>query len=131
MKRLFLFAAVAILASTWSRPAFAQYGMGGFGSLTDPNAEIDQQRSTMKSQMGTYARPQAARGRSGYTRLSNPASMDSYGRMDLAGHPVPGYPAVRGDLRGPNATHVSRGGANGRGARRFGGAGRRQTPPPY
>jgi hypothetical protein len=131
MKRLFLFAMVAILASTWSRPVCAQYGMGGFGNLTDPNAEIDQQRSSMKSSMRTYTKPQAPRGRSGYTRMSNPGSMDSYGRMDLAGHSVPGYPAVRGDLRGPGALHVSRGGANGRGGRRSGSVGRRQTPPRY
>ena len=63
MKRLFLFAAVVIIASMWSSPAQAQYGFGGFGGNSDPNAEIDTQRSNIKSQIGKYAKPHTSRAR--------------------------------------------------------------------
>jgi hypothetical protein len=114
MKRVFLFVAVMLFASTWTSSARAQFGMGGF---RDPNAEIDQQRSTIKSRLGSYSKPPTSHSRVARPKLSNPASTDAYGRMDLAGHPVPGYPSVRGDLTGSNASRVSRGGANGRGRR--------------
>ena len=35
----------------------------------------------------------------------------------MAGKPIAGYPAIRGDVYGPNAAHVSRGGANGQGGK--------------
>jgi len=120
MKRFILSVAVVILASAWPAPAKAQYGMGGFGSISDMGAEVDAMRSQQKLQASKYAKPQsrASRGAPARSVLSNPASKDKYGRMDLAGHPVAGYPTVRGDLSGPGATHVSRGGANGAGGRR-------------
>ena len=117
MKRFILSVAVVILASAWPAPAKAQYGFGGFGNIPDMSAEVDAMRSQQKAQASKYAKPQsrASRGAPARSVLSNPASKDKYGRMDLAGHPVAGYPTVRGDLSGPGATHVSRGGANGAG----------------
>ena len=102
MKRVFLFVAVMLFVSAWTSSARAQFGMGGFGGLHDPNAEIDQQRSTIKSRLGNYSKPPTSHSRVARQKLSNPASTDAYGRMDLAGHPVPGYPSVRGDLTGSN-----------------------------
>ena len=118
MKRVFLFVAVMLFASTWTSTARAQFGMGGFGGLHDPNAEIDQQRTTIKSNLNKYSKAPTSHSRVARQKLSNPASTDAYGRMDLAGHPVPGYPAVRGDLTGRTSAPVSRGGANTRGRSR-------------
>ena len=98
MKRLFLFAAVMILASMWARPAHAQFGMGMFGGSHDPIAEIDQQKSTINARTQKYTHAPSSHARISRPKLTNPASMDAYGRMDLAGHPVPGYPIVRGAI---------------------------------
>src|SRR5262249_18445097 len=97
MKCFILSVAVVILASAWSSPAKAQFGMGGFGPPADMNAEIDAMRSQQKGDASKYTKPQAkvSRGGSARSYLSNPNSTDPYGRMDLAGHPVAGYPTVR------------------------------------
>ena len=115
MKRFILFVAVVILASAWSSPAKAQYGLGGLGNIPDMSAEVDAMRTEQKQQVSKYAKPQSrvSRGAPARSSLSNPPSIDRYGRMDLSGHPVSGYPIVRGDLTGPSSPRVSRGGANG------------------
>jgi hypothetical protein len=127
MKRLFASLAVVILASAWTGSARAQYGLGGFGATPDMSAEIETQRNALKSQMGKYTKaPRAPSGIAGRARPTNPAMVDRYGRMDLAGHPVAGYPAVRGDLNA-SGVRVSRGGANGRHGRPGAAAHRRQA----
>jgi hypothetical protein len=115
MKRLFLFLGVVILGTTWSSAAHAQYG--GFGNTPDVNAEIDNQRSHIKQQMRQYAKPQGRSSRTSALRQGAAGAADRYGRIDMAGKPVAGYPAVRGDLTGQGSTRVSRGGANGTGKR--------------
>lgn len=113
MKRALFFAAVVLLATTWSTPARAQFGFGGGGGNKDPLADIAQQRSKIKSRLSQYSRHSAG----SRAKVANPASTDELGRMDLAGRAVAGYPIVRGDLRGH--TYVSRGGANGSGRRHY------------
>jgi hypothetical protein len=117
MKRLFLFAGVVILGTTWSSVVHAQYG--GFGNSSDVNADIDAQRAKAKQQMSHYTKSQARTPRAAAARPGAPGAADRYGRIDMAGKPVSGYPVIRGDL---NSMSVSRGGANG-GRRRA--AGRR------
>jgi len=115
MKRFIISVAVVILASAWSSPAKAQYGLGGYGSIPDMSAEVDAMRAQQKQEASKYTKSQAraSRGAPSRSALGNPGSRDRYGRVDLAGHPVAGYPAVRGDLNGPTPSRVSRGGANG------------------
>ena len=112
MKRWIFLAAVVILASTWSTPARAQYGMGGFGNNTDPTAQIDQERSKITQNLHRYSQAPASHTRASRPKLTNPSSLDAYGRMDLAGRPVGGYPVVRGDLHGHIGSSLPRGGAN-------------------
>ena len=85
MNRWIFLAAVVIFASTWSTPARAQYG--GFGNNSDPNAQIDQERSKITQNLHKYSQAPASHTRVTRPRLTNPSSMDAYGRMDLAGHP--------------------------------------------
>lgn len=127
MKHFLLCVAVVVLATGWSSPAKAQFGLGGFGNIRDMGAEVDAMRTKQKADSNKYAKPQAHR-RGAPTRsyLSNPTSTDQYGRMDLAGHPVAGYPLVRGDMGGRTPPKVSRGGANGHLKR--GRAARRPSP---
>ena len=108
MRRYFLLVAVVLIVSCWTQPARAQYGFN-FGQTADPIAEIEAARNKAKQDRSKYSKPgggQAATRRGpvggGFT--------DTYGRMDLSGHAVPGYPAIRGDL---SHSRVSRGGANG------------------
>jgi hypothetical protein len=110
MKRWFLFVGVVLMGSMWSGTARAQYGLGGFGNTADVNQEIDAARSKIRQQMSKYGKPQARPSRTAVR--GGTGSADRYGRVDLAGHPVAGYPAVRGDLNA--GTSVSRGGANGK-----------------
>lgn len=116
MKRFLFFGALMLAASTWTSTARAQFGMGGFGGRhPDPLTQIKTDRGEIKSRLNTYTHAPTHRGRIMRPQPTNPASMDTYGRMDLSGHPVAGYPVVRGDLHG---ARVSRGGANGVGRRR-------------
>ena len=126
MKSFVLSVAVVILASACSSPAKAQFGLGG--GVPDTTADVDAMRAHQKQEASKYTKPQAraSRGTPARTTLGNPASKDRYGRMDLAGHAVAGYPTVRGDLTGPNSSRVSRGGANGQIKRRS--SPRRPTP---
>jgi hypothetical protein len=117
MKRSFLLVAVMLLGSAWSPPARAQFGFSGFGAGPDPLSQIETARSQAKQRLQQYARVSPGVGRAMTPRSSpgNSAFLDRFGRMDLSGRPVPGYPVVRGDL---NTQHVSRGGANGAEQRR-------------
>jgi hypothetical protein len=113
MRRCFLLVAVVLMVSCWSGSARAQYG---FGQGADPNAEIESARKQALQQRQKYAKPSGA----GAPRRSAVGGgfLDTYGRADLSGRGVSGYPVVRGDL---SHTRVSRGGANGavkRGRRR-------------
>jgi len=107
-----LLVAVVLIVSCWSGSARAQYG---FGQGADPNAEIESARNQALQQRQKYAKPSGA----GAPRRSPVGGfLDTYGRADLSGRGVPGYPVVRGDL---SRMKVSRGGANGavrRGRRR-------------
>jgi hypothetical protein len=117
MKRCFLFFAVVLLGTIWSGTARAQ-GFSGFGNTQDVNSEIDAERSKIRQQIAKNAKPQPRPARGTAVRGGTGAA-DRYGRVDLAGHPVGGYPIIRGDLNGPNGgARVSRGGANGSGRRR-------------
>ena len=114
MKHALLFAAVVIVASMWSTPARAQFGFGGLANK-NPVDQIKTDRTTIRGRISEYSHAQSHQSRISRPRVTNPASIDEFGRMDLAGRAVPGYPMVRGDLRGH--TYVSRGGANGGGRR--------------
>jgi hypothetical protein len=105
MRRVILALGAMALTLLWSGTASAQF----FGiQPKDPQAEIETARKKQQELVQRYARQNAARSRS---RLG--AARDQYGRMDLSGRPVSGYPSVRGELSGPGASRVSRGGANG------------------
>jgi hypothetical protein len=112
MKRALFFAAVVIVGCAWSTPARAQFGFGSMANK-DPVEQIKTDRSKIKSRLSEYSHAQSHHTRILRPRVTNPASADEYGRMDLAGRAVAGYPVVRGDLTGHGAAHVSRGGANG------------------
>jgi len=110
--------AVVILGASWASPAQAQSGIGGFGSASGPLNSIEAARSQtkLKNQQSTKAKPKARRAKAARPSMSSYDynSIDRFGRKDLAGHPVAGYPAIRGDLE---KMQVSRGGANGTGAK--------------
>jgi hypothetical protein len=110
MRRFVLFVAVVLVLASWTGPAWAQYGFG-FGHSSDPNAEIEAARNQAKQQLQKYSKPSGsgARGSAGRSAIGG-GFRDRYGRMDLAGHAVAGYPMVRGDL---DTIHASRGKANG------------------
>jgi hypothetical protein len=118
MRRFVLFVAVALALASWNGPAKAQYGFG-FGQGSDPNAEIEAARSRAKQQLQKYSKPSGpgALGSAGRPAIGG-GFRDRYGRADLAGHAVAGYPMVRGEL---DTIHVSKGRANG---------GRRSFTPP-
>ena len=115
MKRFFMLMAAVILSASWASPAQAQLGIGGFGGVSGPLRGIEAAKSQtkLKNQQHTKARPKS--GRAQAARLSkslyNYNSVDRFGRADLSGHPVAGYPAIRGDL--DSGLNVSRGGASG------------------
>jgi hypothetical protein len=110
MRRLLLFVAVALVLASWTKPAEAQYGFR-FGQHSDINAEIEAARSRVKQQLQKYSRPSGSGARGSAPRSAIGGGFrDQYGRMDLAGRPVAGYPTVRGDL---DTSHLSRGGASG------------------
>src|SRR5208282_6130011 len=120
MKRVFLLAAVVIVASTWARPARAQLGLLNLGTGTGIGTPLDSQKNLVKKKQTTSLPPPpvagSTRGRSSRSALSPPGMDDHrFGRIDMAGHPISGYPAVRGNVSGSGAAHVSRGGANGSG----------------
>jgi hypothetical protein len=108
MRRYILLVAV-VMISCLAQPARAQYGYG-FGQGADPIAEIEAARSKAKQDRTKYAKPGGAGASATRRAPVGGGFADTYGRMDLSGHPVPGYPAVRGDL---SHSRVSRGGANG------------------
>jgi hypothetical protein len=120
MKRFFMLVAVVILSTSWASPAQAQLGFGGFGGDTDTVSEIEAARSQIKLKNKNYskAKPRAGKGLAARPSVStyNVNSLDRFGRMDLAGRSVSGYPPVRGGINA--GLHVSRGGANGTGASR-------------
>jgi len=120
MKRVFLLAAVLIIASTWARPARTQLGLLNLGTGAGIATPLDSQKNLVNKKPRTTLPPPPVaaltRGRSTRSALTTPGVDDHrYGRTDLAGHPIAGYPVIRGEVSGTNATHVSRGGANGRG----------------
>jgi len=114
MKRVFLLAAVVIVASTWERPARAQFGLIDLGSGTGVGIPRDSQKNLDKKKQSTSLPPppvagstRAHSGRSGggYSGIDD----HRFGRIDMSGHPVGGYAAIRGETYGPNAVHPSRG----------------------
>ncbi len=121
MKRVFLLAAVVLIASTWASPAHAQLGLLDLGTGTGVGNPLDSQKNLVKKKQSTSLPPPPVAG-STRARSSRPAitpGLDDhrFGRIDMAGHPIGGYPAIRGNLSGPGATRVSRGGANGKGGK--------------
>jgi hypothetical protein len=122
MKRVFLLATVVIVASTWARPARAQLGLLNLGTGTGIGIPLDSQKNLVKKRQSTSLPPPpvagSTRARSSRSALTTPGVDDHrFGRIDMAGHPTSGYPAIRGEVSGPNAANVSRGGANGQGGR--------------
>jgi hypothetical protein len=123
MKRVFLLAAVVIVASTWARPARAQLGLLNLGTGTGIGTQLDNQKNLIKRKQKTSLSPPpvagSTRAHSSRSALITPGVDDHrFGRIDMAGKPISGYPAIRGEVFGPNAANVSRGGANGQGGRR-------------
>lgn len=123
MKRVFLLAAVVIIASTWARPARAQLGLLNLGTGTGIGTQLDNQKNLVKKKQKTSLPPPpvvgSTRAHSSRSARITPGAEDhSFGRIDLAGKPVSRYPAIRGEVSGPNASNVSRGGTNGQGGRR-------------
>jgi len=122
MKRVFLLAAVVIVASTWARPARAQLGLLNLGTGTGISTPLDSQKNLVKKKQKTSLPPPPVAGStrahsSRSARITPGAEDHSFGRIDLAGKPISGYPAIRGEVSGPNASRVSRGGANGQGGK--------------
>jgi hypothetical protein len=121
MKRFFMLVAVVILSASWASPAQAQLGTGGLGGVSRPldQTKAAQGQPKIENQQYLKAKPKAGRAQAARPFKSsynyNYNSLDRFGRKDLAGRPVAGYPAIRGDI---DSMKVSRGGANGSGARR-------------
>src|SRR5271157_5201459 len=120
LKRVFLLAAV-VVASTWARPARAQLGLLNLGTGT--GIQFDNQKNLVKKKQTTSLPPPPVAGStrahsSRSARITPGAEDHSFGRVDMAGKPISGYPVIRGEVSGPNASRVSRGGANGQGGRR-------------
>ena len=91
MRRYFLLVAVVLIVSCWTQPARAQYGFN-FGQTADPIEEIEAARSRAKQDRSKYSKPGG--GGAGATRRApiGGGFADTYGRMDLSGHPVRGLP---------------------------------------
>ena len=122
MKRVFLLAAVVLVASTWARPARAQLGLLNPGTGTGIGIQLDNQKNLVKRKQKTSLPPPpvagSTRAHSSRSALITPGVDDHrFGRIDMAGKPTSGYAAIRGELNGPGAVHVSRGGANGAGGK--------------
>ena len=103
MRRYILLVAVVLVVACWTRPARAQYGFG-FGQTADPIAEIE--AAEEQGQAGPHEVLEAGRqgGRVPPAVVPSAADLPTRTvRMDLSGHPVPGYPAVRGDLNTPGS----------------------------
>ena len=118
MKRVFLLVVVVIVASTWARPAHAQLGILDLGTGVAVSAPLDNQKNMVKKKQSTSLPPPPVAGSTrAFARHSalNLSGIDDhrFGRIDMSGHPLGGYPVLRGDVSGPNAARVSRGGANG------------------
>ena len=119
MKRFFMLMAAVILSASWANPAQAQLGIGGIGGVSGPLRGTEAPKSQTKLKNQKYTKK--AKPKSGRAQAARPSkfsynynSLDRFGRKDLSGRPVGGYPAIRGDLE---SIHVSRGGANGSGAK--------------
>ena len=121
MKRVFLLTAVMIIASTWARPARAQLGILNLGTNTGISNQLDRQKNLVnKKQTNALPPPPVAsstRAHFSHPTKANSSAADRFGRQDLVGHSVSGYPVIRGELNGSGAVHVSRGGANGQGGK--------------
>jgi hypothetical protein len=104
-RSLFLTVAVGV-AAAWCQPASAQF-FGG--PAHDVNAEIEAARNQQRQQVQKYS----PRSKEARARAAIGAGGDTYGRVDMSGRPVPGYPTIRGNITGSGASRVSRGGANG------------------
>ena len=118
MKRVFLLAAVVIVASTWARPARAQLGLLNSGI----GIQLDNQKNLVKKTQKTSLPPPPVAGSTrAHSSRSAPIALGvddhRFGRIDMAGKGISGYPAIRGNVFGPHATPVSRGGANGHGGK--------------
>ncbi len=123
MKRLFLLAAVVIVASTWARPAHAQLGVLNLGTGTGIGTQLDNQKNLLQKKKQKTSLPPppvtaSTRAHSSRSAITPGVDDHRFGRIDMAGHSIGGYPAIRGDVSGANAGLVSRGGANGSGRRR-------------
>ena len=92
MRRLFLFAGVVILGTSWCGAARAQFGIPGFGNTTDVNGEIEAQRSKIKQQIKQYTKPQARSSRPTASRPGSQGSADRFGRVILPASPSPATP---------------------------------------
>ncbi|MBV8310567.1 MAG: hypothetical protein JO344_09305, partial [Planctomycetaceae bacterium] len=57
MKRVFLLAAVVIVASTWARPARAQLGLLNLGTGTGIGTQLDNQKNLVKRKQKTSLSP--------------------------------------------------------------------------
>jgi hypothetical protein len=121
MKRALLLTAVALVAASWSQPAHAQFGLLDLGAKKDGGKLPDNQKGSVKKKQAAALPPPPLIGSTRSHSLARPransSSADPSGRLDLAGHLIGGYPAIRGELTGPGAARVSRGGANGVGGR--------------
>src|SRR5271157_4834543 len=114
MKRVFLVTAVVIVASTWGRPARAQLGLLNLGTGTGIGIPLDSQKNLVKKKQETSLPPPpvaaSSRAHSSRSALIAPGiDNHRFGRIDMAGHPISGYPVIRGDVSGPNASRVLRG----------------------
>ncbi len=121
MKRVFLLAAVLIVTSTWARPARAQLGILSLGGNTGISNQLANQKNLSRKKLTKPLLPPpvigAIKAHGSQPIRGNSAAADRYGRVDLVGHQISGYPAIRGDITSANAATVSRGGANGQGRR--------------
>ena len=123
MKHVVLLAAVLIVTSSWARPARAQLGILDLPSSSGIGHQFDRMRNLAKKKQTNSLPPPPLSASTSKRAHSGPAfrgdltTADRFGRLDLVGHQVSGYPAIRGDLNAANASRVSRGGANGRGGK--------------
>jgi hypothetical protein len=113
MKPFFPLITFVFCISTWAEPARAQLSIPGFGYLSSGSTStVRSSGGRGLSQQQQYAKPPSVGSRlsSSQKAPTTPNFADRFGRADLAGHGVGGYPIIRGDLE---KSKVSRGGANG------------------
>ncbi len=125
MKHVQLPALFLLAALCWTRPAQAQIGILSLVPGMEPGPQAQHPFDAARKQNTAPAPPPLSLIGPVHTTHSAqhaaasvvPGLADRYGRADLSGKPISGYPAIRGVLQGPGAMHVARGGANGHGRR--------------